>query len=342
MHEQPCEFCQIILTKITKLSYKREDIWIREEKFMKNYTEIVGKQVKDMYGSLMGKVVGVITDIDGSVQFVGISGYDGIRQAPFEQMVVQNDSVIFIPRWRFDSQKLIREKNMILRRLKSILEILEDNDGYKQDAEIAHSKYEEKLQMLSRTQDGVKAMLVARLDELENQAKMLKLLSFDAKVQHKSDELSEDSFETVKIQTGTLLEHIAHETAEITDIQRRLEDLDMEVAHVLEAPRTPPAPAPETYSPPEKAAPKEDEYSPSVPKRNLDQSASNYLSASKSPMSEPDSSYAPSEKDVEDKLPMVPTDIVANDVTKVQEAEPIHSEPAKDTKTDWLARMESQ
>ena len=34
--------------------------------------EFVGKEVKDMYGTFMGKVVGVITDIDGSIESVGV------------------------------------------------------------------------------------------------------------------------------------------------------------------------------------------------------------------------------------------------------------------------------
>ena len=33
---------------------------------------IVGRQVKDMYGTLVGKVLGTITDIDGSIQTVGV------------------------------------------------------------------------------------------------------------------------------------------------------------------------------------------------------------------------------------------------------------------------------
>ena len=34
--------------------------------------EIIGKNVKDMYGTFMGKVAGTITDIDGTIQSVGV------------------------------------------------------------------------------------------------------------------------------------------------------------------------------------------------------------------------------------------------------------------------------
>ena len=38
----------------------------------KNEPDIVGREVKDMYGTLVGKVLGTITDIDGSIQTVGV------------------------------------------------------------------------------------------------------------------------------------------------------------------------------------------------------------------------------------------------------------------------------
>jgi len=46
-----------------------------------NDTEIIGKNVKDMYGTFMGKVIGTITEIDGSIQSVGIDcGSQGLQQ----------------------------------------------------------------------------------------------------------------------------------------------------------------------------------------------------------------------------------------------------------------------
>lgn len=55
--------------------------------------EIIGKNVKDMYGTFMGKVVGTITDIDGSIQSVGIDcGSQGLQQIPYEQLVSSSRS----------------------------------------------------------------------------------------------------------------------------------------------------------------------------------------------------------------------------------------------------------
>ena len=152
--------------------------------------EIFGKNVKDMYGTFMGKVIGTITDIDGSIQSVGIDcGSQGLQQIQYEQLVVQNDVVIFIPKWRLDSQRLIREKQLTLRRLKALIDIVSENDDMKSDAEIIHEKYKSKLVSLNETENQIKAKLEARLTQLDEQMKSAKMLLFDAKVQFKSNEI---------------------------------------------------------------------------------------------------------------------------------------------------------
>ena len=200
-------------------------------------TEIIGKKVKDMYGTYIGKVVGTITDIDGSIQTVGIDcGSEGLRQIPFDQLVIQNDVVIFIPKWRLDSQRLLREKGLTLRRLKALIDLVSENDDMKESAEMLHEKYKSKLLSLDETEKEIKALLDSRTTELDEQMKSVKMLIFDAKIQYKSNEISETMFESVKTQTTDLVEHITHEKAEISNVQRRLDDLSMDV-QTTEAPR---------------------------------------------------------------------------------------------------------
>src|SRR3989337_372984 len=198
--------------------------------------QIIGKKVKDMYGTPVGKVVGTISDIDGSIQTVGVDcGADGLRQIQFEQLVVQTDVVIFIPKWRLDSQRLLREKGLTLRRLKALIDLVSENDDMKESAEMLHEKYKSKLSILDETENKINAQLDARTAELDEQIKSVKMLIFDAKMQYKSNEISESTFESVKTQTSDLIEHITHEQAEISNVQRRLQDLSVEV-QITEAP----------------------------------------------------------------------------------------------------------
>jgi chromosome segregation ATPase len=199
--------------------------------------DIIGKNVKDMYGTSVGKVVGTISNIDGSIQTVGVDcGADGLKQIQFEQLVVQNDVVIFIPKWRLDSQRLLREKGLTLRRLKALFDLVSENDDMKESAEMLHEKYKSKLTTLDETEKEIKAQLDDRTAELSEQMKSVKMLIFDAKMQYKSNEISESTFESVKTQTTGIIEHLTHEQSEISNVQKRLEDLSMEV-QTAEAPR---------------------------------------------------------------------------------------------------------
>jgi len=197
--------------------------------------ELVAKPVKDMYGTSMGIVLGTITDIDGSIQTVGVDcGSAGLQQIPHEQLVVQGDVVIFIPRWRLDSQRLIREKGLALRRLKALMDIVSENDEMKADAEIIHEKYKARLISLDESEREIRAKLEERLTELDIQMKAAKTVQFDSKVQYKSNEIAESTFGLVTRQANTLIEHITHETAEIENVQRRIADLDMEIKETEE------------------------------------------------------------------------------------------------------------
>ncbi len=71
----------------------------------KDDVAIIGKPVRDMYGTDIGKTLGTFTDIDGSIQTVGVDcGSEGLKQIPFVQLVLQGEVVIYIPNWRLEAQ----------------------------------------------------------------------------------------------------------------------------------------------------------------------------------------------------------------------------------------------
>ena len=191
--------------------------------------EIIGKPVKDMYGAPMGKILGTSTDVDGSIQTVGINcGSEGLKQIAFDQLVVQSEVVIFIPKWRLDSQRLLKQKELVIRRLNALMEIVSDNDSMKADAEIIHEKYNTKLMTLQRTEYEINSELDNRVVEIEEQEKSVKVLLFDAKVQLKSNEISQETFDHVQSETDEMLQHMKHEKDEIAKVKSRLANLSLE------------------------------------------------------------------------------------------------------------------
>lgn len=191
--------------------------------------EFVGKQVKDMYGTLMGNVVGIITDTDGSIESVSVDcGDSGLKQLSYEQLLVQGDYVIFIPKWRLDAQKLFRQKNLTLKRIKALQNLVEEDDTMKEDAEIVYVKYEKKLDELEEKEKSINEKLKERLEELNESTKNIKSILFDAKLQYKSHEISEETYLQVTRYTKELMDHINLEKEEINNIKGRLEEQNLE------------------------------------------------------------------------------------------------------------------
>jgi CdvA-like coiled-coil domain len=183
----------------------------------------VGKQVKDIYGTYIGRAVGIITENDGEIEAVGVDcGSAGLKQLPYEQLVIQGEYVFFIPRWRLDAQRLLRQKSLTLKRIKALQDILSENDSMKEDAELVYIKYEKKLHELDETGKQVNDKLNARLAELDSEAKNIKAVLFDAKLQFRSNEMKEETYQQVKVQTDELIEHINNERAEISNVKEKL------------------------------------------------------------------------------------------------------------------------
>ncbi len=217
----------------------------------------VGKQVKDIYGTYIGKVVGIITEIDGEIETVGVDcGSVGLRQLPYEQLVMQGDYVFFIPRWRLDAQKLLRQKSLTLKRIKALQDIVAENDSMKEDAELVYIKYERKLLDLEGTEKQVNDNLAARVAELDSEARNVKAVLFDAKLQFRSNEIKEETYQLIKVQTDELIEHINNEKTEISNIKSKLESQTLEnLSSASVAPiTTPPIEVPADNVPSEQVA----------------------------------------------------------------------------------------
>lgn len=178
-----------------------------------------------MYGSPVGRAIGVTTNIDGSIISVGIDrGYMGLLEVPFEHLVVQEDAIIYVPRWRLDSQKILREKAQIVRRLKALYALITNND-LEEASKAMRLNYESKLAELNHLEDSVRSIIDERLMELNLQIKTAKSMLFDANIQYKSSEMMESEFKKVKTGTGIVLERIDYEINEIKNQQRRLDEL---------------------------------------------------------------------------------------------------------------------
>jgi hypothetical protein len=113
----------------------------------------------------------------------------------------------------------------------------------KEDAELVYIKYEKKLAELEGSEKQVNERLNARLAELDGDARNIKAVLFDAKLQFRSNEMKEETYQQIKVQTDELIEHINNERTEIGNVRNKLAANTIE--NLIAAPATAPAPAKE-------------------------------------------------------------------------------------------------
>ena len=287
----------------------------------KNEPDIVGREVKDMYGTLVGKVLGTLTDIDGSIQTVGVDcGSEGLKQIQYEQLVLQEDIVIYIPKWRLQAQKFLREKGLTIRRINALADIVSENSKMKDDTEVIHNKYKSKLATLDQIESKIKSEFLVRLGEIEDQVKMVKEILFDAKVQIKSEEITEPTFTTIQMHANNILERFSHEKAEIDKVQNRIDDLSLEYNESIENPKQYIQQSAMTYL----------DSSTGIQSQTFDQPMST-LPEPESTLPEPESALPEPPVECADSHTPVPT-------TNSNDSD-VSSQPDE---SDWLSRMESE
>jgi len=280
----------------------------------KNESDIVGREVKDMYGTLVGKVLGTLTDIDGSIQTVGVDcGSEGLKQIQYEQLVLQEDIVIYIPKWRLQAQKFMREKGLTLRRINALADIVSENGEMRDDADVIQNKYKSKLATLDQIESKIKSEFLIRLGEIEDQEKMVKEILFDAKVQIKSEEITEPTFTTIQMHANNILERFSHEKAEIDKVQNRIDDLSLEHSESIEN-----------------------------PKQYIQQSAMTYLDSSTGTQSQTFDQPMSTLPEPESTLPEPPMEYTDSH-TPVSTTNSNDSDVSSQSdESDWLSRMESE
>jgi len=301
----------------------------------KNEAVIIGRQVKDMYGTLVGKVLGTLTDIDGSVQTVGVDcGSEGLKQIQYEQLVLQEDVVIYIPKWRLQAQKFLREKGLTIRRINALEDIVSENGEMKDDAEIIHNKYKSKLASLDQIESKIKTELLVRSGEIEDQEKVVKEILFDAKVQIKSEEITESTFGTIQTHANNILERFSHEKAEIDKVQNRIDDLSLEHSEAIENPKQYIQQSAMTYL-----------DSPTGTQSQTSDQPMSTLPEPESTLPEPESTLPEPESTLpepESTLPEPPVEC-ADSHTPVPTTNSNNSDVSSQSdESDWLSRMESE
>jgi len=155
---------------------------------------LLGRGVTDIYGRLLGRIIGIERNPFGEMEGVQVEATGGIiLTAKARQMALTPKTITISPEWKLESEDIISELTLLRKRV-GALESLKDSreiDGeiYSELLESQKSGYMDKVKSATALVNSMRS----RLAEMSGQITSLTKYLVNAKLDHKSGELDEAS-----------------------------------------------------------------------------------------------------------------------------------------------------
>ncbi len=183
------------------------------------YQKYVGKGVKDIYGTYVGSVLGVTTDTSGQLVSVGIdAGSDGFLELPKENIMVEEEYLVRIPKWKIDIDTFTKDTKVVQKRLHALEELEREAEISPEEYDSIAKVYKEKDANLKDAYSGITNALNEKAQQLDNHSKALRRFLTTLKVQYKSGEISSEYYTTSLNSLNGMNDRLQAEKAEILNL----------------------------------------------------------------------------------------------------------------------------
>ena len=201
--------------------------------------QFIGKPARDKYNRYIGYIVGVTLDSAGNLNSVGVDHGGSLEEYASEQIVIDNDKLMFIPSWMIMTGNFSKENDLVHRRFQALDELKRDSEIPSHVYEGLHREYKDALTKLEESQLTLNETLSKKIETLDNHTKHLERFLGCLKVQHKTCEMSDDTF---KLASEYLISELDNTANEKKDIQNFLDGLmshpkvDMSITEISNTP----------------------------------------------------------------------------------------------------------
>lgn len=203
----------------------------------------IGKPAKDIYGRYIGYVIGLSLDPMGQLNSIGVDAGNGsFFEYPHNQVMIDNENLVLIPTWKAECDNYREESSLTQRRFQALDDLLKNGEIPQYVYEELCRQYKDAMSRLQEIHSDLTTRLKQRIDELDRQTKSLERFLGNIKVQHKTGELSDETF---KVASEYLVFGVNSAANEKSDIVHILDKLASPTeTHTEVAPPQPAATAP--------------------------------------------------------------------------------------------------
>jgi hypothetical protein len=185
---------------------------------------LLGHPVIDTYGRSLGRVIGIERNAFGELESVQVEAPGGqIVIAKARQLALTPKNITLTPDWKIDAEDITSELTLLRKRigaLESLKEAKEiDNEIYAELVDSQKAGYLEKV----KTAEALAATMKRRFSEVTSNLASLTRYLVNAKLDHKSGELDDES---LKMAEGSIEPTLRPLIAEKTDLANSLRTLE--------------------------------------------------------------------------------------------------------------------
>jgi len=186
------------------------------------FRRFIGKPAKDIYGRYVGYVVGITLDAGGRLRSIGVDRGGIFEEFTRTQIMLDNETLILVPRWKVEAEKFKKEYGLTHSRFQALDELLKNGEIPEYVYKELYEEYKSSMSKLEEAQKSLIETLTKKMEELDNHAKHLEKFLGYLKVQHKTGEMSD---ETYKMASEQLITGIEKTLQEKEDIEKSLKSL---------------------------------------------------------------------------------------------------------------------
>ena len=185
---------------------------------------LLGHSVIDTYGRTLGRVIGIERNAFGELESVQVEAAGGqIAIAKARQIALTPKNITLTPEWKLESEDIISELSLLRKRISALESLKEtkeiDSEIYVELVDSQKAGYLEKV----KTAEALAASMKRRLSEVTDNISSLTRYLVNAKLDHKSGDLDDES---LKIAQGSIEPTLHPLIAEKADLSVSLKTLE--------------------------------------------------------------------------------------------------------------------
>ena len=155
----------------------------------------LGRNVFDLYGMTVGKIVGISTDVKGIVTSLELELANGqFLNCPGEQIEISGDHAVFFDDWRIQSKTLKVEMDISLKRIKALSDLHRRGEIQPEIYEDLRKQHDANLSDLQRRMDALVKNLSVISRGMDGQLRHLEMFLANNKMQLASGEIDGQSY----------------------------------------------------------------------------------------------------------------------------------------------------